>query len=95
MDASALISYVPGTARFRTSVMPKAFDDALAKAGETTDEAERVKWLQEAEKAINEEPFAVYLYSPVDIYAARSWVKGFTPRADQTIRLTNMGVTPK
>jgi len=90
----AMISYVPG-ARFRTIEMPKAFDDAMAKAEKASDEAERVKLVQEAMKAIHDDPFAVYLYSPVDLYAAQSWVKGFVPRADQTIRLTNMGVTLK
>jgi peptide/nickel transport system substrate-binding protein len=90
----ALVSYIPG-ARFRTSIMPKAFDDAVIKAGDTTDEAQRLKLLQDAGKAISDEPFAVYLYSPVDIYGAQTWLKGFVPRSDQTIRLTDMGVTPK
>jgi ABC-type transport system substrate-binding protein len=75
--------------------MPKAFDDAVIKAGDTTDEAQRLKLLQDAGKAISDEPFAVYLYSPVDIYGAQTWLKGFVPRSDQTIRLTDMGVTPK
>lgn len=90
----SLISYVP-EARFRTVAMPKAFDDAMTRASAAIDEAARVKALQDAEKAISDDPFAVYLYSPVDIYGAQTWVKGFVPRSDQTIRLTNMGVTPK
>jgi len=81
--------------RFRTSIMPAAFDEAVQKAGTTTDEAQRLKLLQDAMKAINEEPFAIYLYSIDDLYGLQSWVTGFTPRPDQTLRLTNMGVTPK
>jgi len=90
----SLLSYLPGV-RFRTSIMPAAFDEAVQKAGTTTDEAQRLKLLQDAMKAINEEPFAIYLYSIDDLYGLQSWVTGFTPRPDQTLRLTNMGVTPK
>jgi hypothetical protein len=37
----------------------------------------------------------VYLYSIDDLYGVQGWVQGFAPRPDQTIRVTNMGVTPK
>lgn len=90
----ANLSYVPGK-RFRTSVMPAGFDEAMEKAGQVANEAERIKLIQEAEAATNAEPFAVYLYSIDDLYGVQDWVEGFAPRPDQTIRLTDMGVTPK
>lgn len=90
----ANLSYTPGK-RFRTSVMPEGFDTAMAQAGVASDEAARIKLIQEAETAINEAPFAVYLYSIDDLYGVQDWVQGFAPRPDQTIRLTDMGVTPK
>ena len=88
------LSYMPGI-RFRSAPMPASFDDNLTKVGNAPDEATRIKLLQDIEKSINAEPFAVYLYTLDDLYGAQSWVTGFTPRPDQTIRLTNMGVTPK
>ena len=88
------LSYVPGI-RFRSAPMPASFDDNLTKVGTAPDEATRIKLLQDIEKSINAEPFAVYLYTLDDLYGAQSWVTGFTPRPDQTIRLTTMGVTPK
>ncbi len=90
----ANLSYTPGK-RFRTSVMPEGFDTAMEQAGVAADEAERLKLIQQAETAINEAPFAVYLYSIDDLYGVQDWVQGFAPRPDQTIRLTDMGVTPK
>lgn len=90
----SLRSYAP-EARFRTSPMPAAFDEALEKASSTQDEAERVKLLQDAMQAIHDEPFAVYLYSLDDLYGAQEWVEGFKPRPDQVVRLTGMSVTPK
>jgi peptide/nickel transport system substrate-binding protein len=88
------LSYMPGI-RFRSAPMPATFDDNLAKVGNAPDEATRIKLLQDIEKSINAEPFAVYLYTIDDLYGAQSWVTGFAPRPDQTIRLTTMGVTPK
>ena len=45
--------------------------------------------------SLNKEPFAVYLYSLDYLYGVQGWVQNFLPRPDQTIRVTNMGVTPK
>lgn len=90
----ALLSYIPGK-RFRTSVMPAGFDAAMDQAGKATDEAARVRLLQDAMAAANKEPFAVYLYSIDDLYGVQGWAQGFVPRPDQTIRVTNMGVAPR
>jgi len=87
-------SYGPGQ-RFRTSIMPQAYDDILAKIGQTTDDAQRVGLIRETMKAINEEPFAIYLYSIDDLYGMRSWVTDFKPRSDQTVRLFISAVSPK
>jgi peptide/nickel transport system substrate-binding protein len=90
----ANLSYTPGK-RFRTSVMPEGFDTAMEQAGVVADEAERIKLIQQAEAATNEEPFAVYLSSIEAWSGVQDWVAGFVPRPDQTLRLTDMGVTPK
>lgn len=90
----AMLSYTPGK-RFRTADMPAEFDAKMEQAGKTADDAERVKLVQQAEAATNADPFAVYLYSIDDLYGVQNWVQGFTPRPDQTIRLSDMGVTPK
>jgi len=90
----SMLSFAEGR-RFRTSVMPKAFDTAMDQAGRATDDAARTKFVQEAMVALNKEPFAVYLYSLDDLYGVQGWVQNFLPRPDQTIRVTNMGVTPK
>jgi peptide/nickel transport system substrate-binding protein len=90
----AMLGFAPGK-RFRTSVMPAGFDAAMDQAGKATDDAARVKAMEEAMAAANKEPFAVYLYSIDDLYGVQGWVQGFVPRPDQTIRVTNMGVTPK
>jgi len=87
----SLLSYVPG-ARFRTSIMPAAFDEAMERAAVATDEAQRIADLQAAMQAIHDEPFAVYLYLIDDLYGVRAWVEGFRPRPDQTLRLTDMAV---
>ena len=67
----------------------------MDQAAKATDDAARTKLVQEAMVALNKEPFAVYLYSLDDLYGVQGWVQGFLPRPDQTIRVTNMGVTPK
>ncbi len=90
----AMLGFVPGN-RFRTSVFPKSFDTAMADAAKATEEAARARLVQEAMAAANKEPFAVYLYSIDDLYGVQRWVQGFSPRPDQTIRVTNMGVAPK
>lgn len=87
----SLSSYVPGK-RFRTSIMPQGFDDAVLAAGETIDQAERVSLMQDAMAAINEEPFAVYLYSIDDLYGVQKWVEEFEPRPDQTIRMIEWAI---
>ncbi len=81
-----LNSYLPGV-RFRTSEVPSAFDVAVTDAGKTLDQAERIKLMQDAMIAINEEPIAIYLYSLDDLYGVQKWVEGFKPRPDQSIRL--------
>ena len=88
----SLLGYVPG-ARFRTSIMPEGFDEAMAAAANAQGE-EREQLIEQAMQAINEEPFAIYLYSIDDLYGVQDWVEGFEPRPDQTLRLLDMGVTP-
>lgn len=90
----SLTSYLPGT-RFRTSVMPSTFDEKVKVAGETPDQAERLRIIQDILVDLNKEPFAVYLYSLDDLYGLQNWIKDFQPRPDQVIRLTQIGVTPK
>ena len=90
----SMLSFAEGR-RFRTSVMPKAFDAAMDQAAKATDDGARTKLVQDAMTALNREPFAVYLYSIDDLYGIQSWVQGFAPRPDQTVRLGSMGVTPK
>lgn len=87
----SLAAYVPGQ-RFRTSIMPAGFDEAILAAGTTFDLAERVKLMQDAMAAINEEPFAIYLYSLDDLYGVQSWVEDFEPRPDQTIRMIEWAI---
>ena len=74
--------------------MPEGFDEAILAAGETIDRAERVKLMQEAMVAINEEPFAIYLYSIDDLYGVQKWVEDFEPRPDQTIRMIEWAIEP-
>jgi len=85
-------TYLPGT-RWRSVPMPATFDANVAKLGKATNEAERTRLMQDIAKSLNEEPIAIYLYSIDDLYGVQSWVTGFKPRPDQTIRLTDMGVT--
>lgn len=87
----ALLGYVDG-ARFRTSPMPQGFDDGMAAAAQATDEEQRIGQLQSAMRAINAEPFAIYLYALDDLYGVRAGIEGFKPRPDQTLRLLDMGV---
>lgn len=87
----ALLGYTEGN-RFRTSVMPEGFDAGMAGAATATNEADRIGFLQQAMRAINQEPFAIYLYALDDLYGVRKGVTGFKPRGDQTIRLLDMGV---
>jgi peptide/nickel transport system substrate-binding protein len=87
----SLSSYLPDQ-RFRTSIMPAAFDEAILAASKTMDLAARVKLLQDAEAAINKEPFAIYLYSLDDLYGVQNWVEGFQARSDQTIRLIDWAI---
>jgi peptide/nickel transport system substrate-binding protein len=90
----ALRGYLPGE-RFRTSIMPALFDEAMAAAATATDPDERIRHLQVAMQAIHDEPFAIYLYSIDDLYGVRSSIEGFRPRPDQTVRLLDMGVVPR
>ena len=76
--------------RFHSDAL-KLFDAMLA-AGETIDQAERVRLMQDAEAATNEEPFAVYLYSIDDLYGVQNWVEEFEPRPDQTIRMIEWAI---
>lgn len=87
----AISAYLPGK-RFRTSIMPAAFDEAGLAAGKAMVQSERVKLMQEAMRAINEEPFAIYLYSIDDLHGVQNWVEGFVPRTDQTIRLIEWAI---
>jgi len=87
-------TYLPGN-RWRSVPMPATFDANVAKLGRATNEAERTKLMQDIAKSLDEEPIAIYLYSIDDLYGVQSWVTGFKPRPDQTIRLTDMGVTRK
>jgi peptide/nickel transport system substrate-binding protein len=88
----ALLGYTEGN-RFRTSVMPQGFDTGMTGAATATNEADRIGFLQQAMQAINEEPFAIYLYALDDLYGVRQGIDGFKPRGDQTIRLLDMGVS--
>jgi peptide/nickel transport system substrate-binding protein len=90
----SMLSFAQGK-RFRTSIMPRAFDAAMDQAARATDDAARTRAVQEAMAAISREPFAVYLYSIDDLYGVQRWAQGFTPRPDQTIRVANLGVTPR
>lgn len=54
-----------------------------------------MKATQDAMAASNKEPIAIYRYSIDDRYGVQGWVQGFAPSPDQTIRVTNIGVTPK
>ncbi len=90
----SMLSFAEGR-RFRTSVMPKAFDSAMDEAAQGNRRRGRGRAVQDAMTAVNREPFVVYLYSIDDIYGIQGGVQGFAPRPDQTIRLGSMGVTPK
>jgi peptide/nickel transport system substrate-binding protein len=90
----SMLSFSEGR-RSRTSVMPKASDTAMDQAAKATGDAARTKFVQGAMVALNRDPFAVYLYSLDDLYGVQSWMQGFSPRPDQTIRVANMRVTPR
>jgi peptide/nickel transport system substrate-binding protein len=87
----SMLPFAQGS-RFRTSEMPQAFDELMVKAATTTDDAARVKILQDANKALNKEPFGLYLYTLDDLYGVKKDIGTIPVRADQTIKVAAFGV---
>ncbi|MCC6175423.1 MAG: ABC transporter substrate-binding protein [Chloroflexi bacterium] len=90
----AMLPFAKGS-RFRTSEMPQSFDDLMEKAAVTTDDAARLKLLQDANQALNQEPFGLYLYTLDDLYGVKKEMGAIPVRADQTIKVAAFGVAAR
>ncbi len=70
-----------------------AVDSAIESGASTLDTTKRTEFYATALKQIVADAPWVFLYNPKDVYAERSRVKGWVPRADALINLDNVTIT--
>lgn len=82
----AVVNFRPGTDYNRWPDNPRA--NELIQAGRaTTDPVEREKIYQELRRIWNDDPIAIYLVVPNDLYAIRKSITGFVPSVMQVVWL--------
>jgi ABC-type transport system substrate-binding protein len=59
----------------------------MERGGEVTDPEERLEIYRDITNILAEDPFAIYLIIPNDLYGVSAQVQNFTPRADQVLWL--------
>lgn len=73
---------------------PERWDELINRAAQEPSEDRQAPLYHELARMSHEDPFAIYLIVPKDIYAANTRVQGFSPRIDQALLLYGVRVTP-
>ncbi len=84
LDADFLLGWFHSKALYRFTSYP-TFDQLLDRSRRIVAPEQRVKVLQEIMAFAHEDPVAIYLFKPSDIYGMHAGVQGFTPRSDEVI----------
>jgi peptide/nickel transport system substrate-binding protein len=73
---------------------PDRWDELIARAAREPSEERQAALYHELARMSHDEPFAIYLVVPKDIYATSTRVQGFAPRIDQALLLYGVRLAP-
>lgn len=88
-----LVIFQPGSTLYRHWDFDPKFDALIANSASEQDDKKRQAMFQEGMKIINDDPFAIYLYTTSDIYATSQFAASFVPRVDQVLWLHDMALS--
>lgn len=76
--------------RYEWHILSDEYTDSLEQAIQTTDREEQLAYYHRAAEILHEDPPALFLTMPHDLYGVGNKVQGFVPRRDQVLWLYDM-----